>query len=395
MVTYSPLTADRNRSLALPYDGVVRVSFGGHYGTGVLLEDGRTVLTAAHLFDAPLEAPAVALVSFTTEAGTQRLSASRHQIHPGYVSDTFTNDLALLWLDSPAPVGAARYALYRASDEIGRTFTLIGYGMTGSGLTGATQESEGRLWARNRFDADDLMLCGREPSQPCDPSANGSQLYADFDDGSLQHDATVHHLGYAETGLGWDEGMIAAGDSGSPAFIDERVAGIASALIGGVPPDLDGRLNGSFGEIGVWQRVSHYQQWIDQGMRASHRDAPTRPQEVVFAVAEGDSGTRFVYFLVQFHGIRSDPEQIVHVDYATRDGTAQAWQDYLPVRGTLNLYPGEDHAAIAVEVIGDTVPEPNETFYLDVFNPVGGRLAGNAAVLTAVRTIIDDDLWFV
>lgn len=33
------------------YDGVVRVSFGGYYGTGTLLFDGRAILTAAHLFE--------------------------------------------------------------------------------------------------------------------------------------------------------------------------------------------------------------------------------------------------------------------------------------------------------------------------------------------------------
>ncbi len=41
--------------------------------------------------------------------------------------------------------------------------------------------------------------------------------------------------------------------------------------------------------------------------------------------------------------------------------------------------------------MGDTVPEPNETFYLDVFNPVGGSFGEGVVKLTAVRTILYDD----
>ena len=48
---------------------------------------------------------------------------------------------------------------------------------------------------------------------------------------------------------------------------------------------------------------------------------------------------------------------------------------------------------IAVEVLGDTRPEPPEDFYLDVFNPVGRSFGEGGVQLTAVRTIVDDDGW--
>jgi hypothetical protein len=139
--------------------------------------------------------------------------------------------------------------------------------------------------------------------------------------------------------------------------------------------------------------VSAYQQWIDQSLRARYADAPNRPADVVTAVAEGHTDTRLAYFLLQFTGVRSTPEQILSVDYATRDGSAQAGSDYLATHGTLMLYPGEDQAVIAVEILGDRQAEPNETFYLDVFDPVGGSFGAGVAKLTAVRTIIDDDGW--
>jgi hypothetical protein len=94
--------------------------------------------------------------------------------------------------------------------------------------------------------------------------------------------------------------------------------------------------------------------------------------------------------MVQFHGERDTPQQIVSVDYATRNGSAEAGEDYLAVSGTLNLYPEENQALIPVEIVGDIVEEEDETFFLDVFNPVGGTFAGEVDTLTAMRTIIDD-----
>jgi hypothetical protein len=175
------------------------------------------------------------------------------------------------------------------------------------------------------------------------------------------------------------------------------LAGVASYTtslsLGGIKPDVDTMQNSSFGEIGAWQRVSHYQQWIDQSMRGSYPDAPTKPEEVKTSVVEGNSGTGYVYFLVQFNGVRSDPNQILSVNYVTRDGTALAGSDYLAVSGQLNLYPTENQAVIPVEIVGDTLPEPSEYFYLDVFNPVGGSFGEGIVKLTATRTIVDNDGW--
>src|SRR5262249_58992087 len=75
------------------------------------------------------------------------------------------------------------------------------------------------------------------------------------------------------------------------------------------------------------------------------------------------------------------------VHYATRDGTATAGKDYVATSGTLRFEPGERQKTVAVEVIGDTVPEDNETFTVELSDAVGADI--RRAVGTC--TILDDD----
>lgn len=378
------------------YDGVVQVVAGRNYGSGVLLQGGRAVLTAAHLLDG---ASSVS-VRLGTPEGDVNLSTAFYALHPAYDTTQSNNDLALVWLDAPAPASAQRSTLYRQDDELGQVISLVGYGLTGDGVTGhVPRESTepAKHLAMNRIDTTgEALKAALGLSIAWDPTP-GSQLIIDFDNGSPSHDALGVLMGLQDLGLGASEGMVAPGDSGGPAFIGDQVAGIATYTASlsrdGQSPDVNNELDSSFGEIAGFQRVSHYQQWIDQRLRAADPDAPTRPEEVQKAIVEGDSGTQLAYFLLEFHGVRDHPDQWLSVDYATRDGTAIAGEDYLPVADTLILYPGETQATIAVEVIGDKIPEPDETFYLDVFNPVGGSFGEGVVQLTAMRTIIDDDGW--
>jgi len=377
------------------YDGVVRISYGGYYGTGVLLYDGRAVLTAAHLFGS--SSATEANIRFETAAGTQTVTTGEITIHPDYDSDNCNGDLAFVWLTASAPEEADRYSLYRDSDEIGKSFTMVGYGMSGTGTTGADSNESGslRLKAENQFDADVGTLTavlGR--TMAWEPTA-GTQSIADFDNGAWAQDALGRLIDCVNTGLGENEGLIAPGDSGGPAFIDNQLAGIASYTsslqLGCIDPDVDDLSNSSYGEIGFWQRISNYQQWIDQSVRAQYPDAPSTPEEVQRSVIEGDSGTVYAYFLLQFSGVRSNPEEWLSVDYVTRNGTAEAGEDYLAVSGTLVLYPDENQAVIPVEILGDDLAEQDEYFYLDVTNPVGGSFGTGVVQLTAVRTIVNDD----
>jgi len=386
------------RNRALPgegYDGVVRITVGGLYGTGVLLYDGQAVLTAAHLFANGTDGTSV---QFETSTGIQTMGAKKVSVMGSYDPVNTNDDLAIVWLNGHAPLSADRYDLYRSSDEIGQTLTMVGYGQPGTGATGELLSYNGspiRQKANNQFDADASALKNVLGSAMSWTPKVGTQLIADFDNGKPAQDALGQLINRPGLGLGQNEGLISPGDSGGPAFINGKVAGIASYITapsqGSVHPDIDNKLDSSFGEIASWQRVSAYQQVIDQAVRANYPDAPTRPEDVKQTVVEGNSGTTNAYFLLQFTGMRSDPNQLLSVDYATRDGTAKAGQDYIAVHGTLVIYPNENQAVIAVEIIGDKIPEPDETFYLDVTHPVGGSFGEGVIMLTGMRTIVNDD----
>lgn len=383
-------------SVGMGYDGVVRISSGTSFGTGALLFDGRAVLTAAHLVAG---AAGSLSVSFLTQSGTETIGVAKSAIFPRYLSNGNSNDdLAIVWLAKSPNVTANRYDIHRDANEIGQIFTMVGFGQLGSGAFGAAgSNSNGfRLKAQNSFDADPATLKSFLGSSMAWTPSIGSQLVADFDNGLSNQDALGRLINVSDLGMGLNEGMIARGDSGGPAFLSGKLAGVASYTAslrnGVIDPDVDALVNSSFGEIAAWQRVSTFQQWIDQSMRANYPNAPANAADVKKEVIEGNAGTSYVYFFVQFNGQIVSANQVVSVDYATRDGTAKAGSDYLGVSGRLNLYPNEAQAVIPVEILGDSTQELSETFYLDVFSPVGGSFGPDIVRLTAIRTILDDDI---
>jgi len=381
------------------FDGVVRVSSAGFYGTGVLLYSGLAVLTAAHILPTDSAATDTAItVRFETTAGISSLTSVSFSILDGYDSENSNRDLVLVWLPVAAPVEADRYPLYRNTDEVDQIATLVGYGTSGTGDSGISETETlaiERFMALNQFDGDAQSLKDAMGLRMgWDPDGE-TILVADFDNGFSSQDALGLFAGSEDLGVGVNEGMIAPGDSGGPAFIDGNLAGIASYTAtlhtSTASPDIDDESNSSFGEIGFWQRISSFQQWIDQTIRQNYVGAPVSSGVVQKEVIEGDTDASHAFFLVQFYGVRTSEDTLLSVDYVTRDGSAMGGYDYLQIEGTLVLYPGEDSAVIAVEIIGDRTVEGDETFYLDVFNPVGGSFSGGVETLSAMRTILDDD----
>ncbi len=103
-------------------------------------------------------------------------------------------------------------------------------------------------------------------------------------------------------------------------------------------------------------------------------------------VAEGDSGTVAAVFTVVMHG---STNSTVTLDYSTANGTAHAGSDLEEVPPTpLVFHPGETSKTITINVMGDTLDEPNENFFVNLTN------ASNAAILDnqAQATIIDNDV---
>ena len=367
------------------YDGVMKIYIGDYLATGILLYDGRSILTAAHLieeyYDGWIE------IEFDTQKYKGRYLSNDFVIYPEYDDINSNGDLAIIRINRFAPIEADRYEIYRDNDEIGKVAEIVGYGIPANGWEGYYFNDPDfvRRVGKNRIEAtmdqlkDELgYYIGWEPLKD-------SILIADFDDGSVEHDALGHFLDIHDLGVEKYEAAITPGDSGGPLFIDKKVAGIASysasIYTDDYDPDLNEYVDGTFGEISAWQRASYYQEWIDKTIRENYKEAPNSPEDIVYEQFE-DSEIGYVYFLVEFIGVREEDEW-VSVKYSTRDGTAKANEDYIPIEGELVIYPDSDFAVIAVEIIDDSEVEDNEYFYLDVFDPDGGVVYNGEDYLTA------------
>ena len=83
----------------------------------------------------------------------------------------------------------------------------------------------------------------------------------------------------------------------------------------------------------------------------------------------------------------------VQVDYATRDGTAQAGSDYTAASGTLNFAPGETAKTVTVAVLDDAHDEGSETLTLVLSNPSGAYLADGEATGTIENSDLMPQAW--
>ena len=100
---------------------------------------------------------------------------------------------------------------------------------------------------------------------------------------------------------------------------------------------------------------------------------------------EGNSGTTPFVFTVS---LDDTPIDTVTIGFTTADGTATAGQDYIPTSGTLTFAPGVTTQTVTVLVIGDTVREASETFYLNLTS-----ISANGVIVDSqgVGTIANDD----
>jgi CSLREA domain-containing protein len=84
-----------------------------------------------------------------------------------------------------------------------------------------------------------------------------------------------------------------------------------------------------------------------------------------------------------------DTTGVSTVDYTTASGTATAGADFTTTTGTLTFAPGVVSQNINVTINDDATDEPNETFTIQLSNPIGATLA---APTTANVEIGDNDL---
>lgn len=237
--------------------------------SGSLLATGQHFLTAAHCI---LGYSGAATVSFTNSLGTNFSYTSSSMIaHPDFVRGQYLagNDLAIIKLSQSVDASINRLSLYTGGgNELGNEATLIGYGRTGMGATGSVHGTFGtRREGQNVIDV-----------------VSGNLLYYDFDSGNSAQNV------YGGLGLGAREVGIAQGDSGGPALIGGRIAGINSFITcvgsGGVcvsTIDVDSTLNSTFGEQFATTRVSVFLNWINQNTGGSSSTFEGVPEPSTYA----------------------------------------------------------------------------------------------------------------
>jgi len=102
------------------------------------------------------------------------------------------------------------------------------------------------------------------------------------------------------------------------------------------------------------------------------------------SIIEGDSGTKQIVFDVT---LSVPSSQTITVNYSTQDNTAISGSDYTSTSGTLTFAPNETIKNISVSILSDSIAEENETFFINLNNPI-------SAILTDSQgqgTITDND----
>jgi hypothetical protein len=100
---------------------------------------------------------------------------------------------------------------------------------------------------------------------------------------------------------------------------------------------------------------------------------------IQFSFPSGGPGTVVAVFTVKLSSASSTP---VTVNFATANGTAIAGEDFVAASGQLTFNPGETTKTIQVTILADQLDELDETFLLNLSNPVGASLGDGTGVGT-------------
>ena len=96
-------------------------------------------------------------------------------------------------------------------------------------------------------------------------------------------------------------------------------------------------------------------------------------------VREGDKGTKIAKVAVS---LKAETNEVVEVSYSTANGKAKNKRDYQQTRGTLVFEPGESRKFIEVPIVGDKQVELDESFKVNLRQPVNGFIEDGQGIVT-------------
>ena len=160
----------------------------------------------------------------------------------------------------------------------------------------------------------------------------------------------------------------------NPAGADYHlVAGSPAVDAGQTLPDVTVDIEGNPRPAGAASDIGAYE-----------RTAPPSISISDCAAVEGNAGQTPCTFTVSLSAASAST---VTVSYATANGTATAGSDYVAASGILTFTPGSASQPLAVQVLGDLLVEPDETFFVNLSAPTGATIGDGQGL----GTIADDD----
>ena len=250
------------------YDSVGRFNWnepGGSFLASGVLISSEWVLTAAHVVGGTDNRGAgISNLRFALEG--QSRFAEEWIPHPNWAAtgaNLFAGwDLGLVRLSDPV-FDTAPATLYTGTDELGQVATAVGFGATGTGLTGATGPSGTKRAGQNIIDA---VGPNTTPGSVIAPPTD-RLVTIDFDEPGDPGESTLG----SSTPLNL-EYLTAPGDSGGGLFLEvdgqTQVAGITS-----LGSSFDG-VDSDYGDRASFTRVSSFLDWIESTTGLSLTGSP-------------------------------------------------------------------------------------------------------------------------
>jgi len=243
-------------------------------------------------------------------------------------------------------------------------------------------------------------------------AASGATIYRSYAQGTMLNDdgpvLTVRDVGTAEGGSGGTVAMYFNLSLSAPAAVPVTVSyatADGSAVAGSDYQPLTGSLTFAPGQtsrsiivLGIGDDLVEANESFalnltaasgatildGQGMGYLLNDEGPLLRINDVAKAEGNAGVNAYTFTVSLSPAAAVP---VTVNWATANSSAIAGSDYTAAGGSLNFAPGQTSRTVTVNVSGDTVPEANETFLVNLSSAAGATIFDSQGI----GTLLNDD----